>query len=47
MKISLENLYLDKVGAERAEGDMSQGYCCFKSILCGSHNYLVIHKMIR
>ena len=25
---------------------MSRGYCCFKSILCGSHNYLVpIHKM--
>ena len=27
---------------------MSRGYCCFKSILCGSDNYLVpIHKMIQ
>ena len=37
-----------KLGLKRIEGDMSRGYCCFKSILCGSHNYLVpIHKMIK
>ena len=29
------------------EEDMLRGYCCFKSILCGSDIYLVpIHKMI-
>ena len=26
---------------------MSPGYCCFESVLCGSHNYLMpIHKKI-
>ena len=30
------------------EGNMSRGYWCFESVLCGSLNYLMpMHKMIQ